>query len=626
MPDDAGAVLLGAAAAFTVDELAQAIAAELTKAVVPGLGTLPAGATTTDLAARARALTQQQQGTGGFEALPREELSPFGPGMPLLPSSIDPRLPSGRTEPRLTQFPIAWNLMVTGDRTVPFETLRKVARQVDVIRRCIEVRKAQLVSLEWDITMTPAAIKAVMAEQGEMSPGKAAKIARERYAEDITRVREFWETPDQLNNYDFPTWLNLLMEEQLVIDAISVYPRQTLGGQLHSFEVLDGSTIKPLFDHRGGVPRPPMPAYQQILYGFPRGEFVSSIAGVSEEFTRDRLIYWPRFADTTSPYGFSNVEQALTAANLYLKRMGWIRSEFDEGALPDTFVKTDMKIADPQQLLIWEQILNDALAGDDAARHALKFLPDGFVPEQMTNMAEKFNPDLDELFIKICCMCFDVMPTEIGFPPKSGIGGKGHQEGEESSSYRKGVRPTVVWLRSFLSNISRTYLAMPKWLQFSFLGYEQEDQSQLEEMADKRCRGGRSTINDERAARGQPLWDFPEADSPFVVTGSGLVFLDGALAAQANGTTETAPDAAETAPADDVPPASATDPRTAELAKFSAFVNRAFDGTRKWRPFAFTAVHSELAELLNGWGELAALGDATALDEIKALAGQEVAA
>ena len=65
------------------------------------------------------------------------------------------------------------------------------------------------------------------------------------------------------------------MENRLKYDAAVVYPRRTYGGDLFAFEVIDGKTVKPLLDEYGGRPMPPYPAYQQILYGFPRGEFTA---------------------------------------------------------------------------------------------------------------------------------------------------------------------------------------------------------------------------------------------------------------------------------------------------------------------------------------------------------------
>jgi hypothetical protein len=357
------------------------------------------------------------------------------------------------------------------------------------------------------------------------------------------------------------------------------------------------------------VPRPPLPAFQQILYGFPRGEFVASTVDVDQEYARDRLIYGGVYRRTFSPYGFSNVEQALRVANSYLKRMGWLVSEFDDGTLPDTFIETDMEVANPNDLRCGRR--SSTTRSRRRHRPACAEVPAPRVHARAdANASEKYNPDLDELFIKICCMCFDVMPTEIGFPPKSGIGGKGHQEGEESSSYRKGIRPSVVWLQSTLhQDLAAPTSACPPSCSSRFLGYQQEDQKELEEMADLRPRSGRSTINEERAARGQPLWDFEEADSPYVVTGSGIVFLEGARKRQAREPTSTRP----STPPPRWTPRRATaagvgdDPVT-ELGKFAGYARKRA-GSGKWRPFTFKAVQPELAGLLNGWGELAALGD-----------------
>src|SRR5260221_8212598 len=98
----------------------------------------------------------------------------------------------------------------------------------------------------------------------------------------------------------------------------------TYGGDPLDLWVLDGSTIKPLLDESGGRPEAPAPAYQQILYGFPRGEYTP------QTFARDdgtkvtpgaiqagQLIYRRRVERTWTPYGFSSTEQALMDGLLY---------------------------------------------------------------------------------------------------------------------------------------------------------------------------------------------------------------------------------------------------------------------------------------------------------------------
>jgi hypothetical protein len=143
-------------------------------------------------------------GTITVQPLPRNDFGggwAFGPGIPLIPSAIDPREPAtGRPAPRRSEFPSSVNLQITNTRLMPFKTLRDVAEGVDVIRRCIEVRKAQQVALDWDIVISRQAIKRIQLEDNVSSQGKAAQIARERFAPKMAELRKWWEKPDQFNS------------------------------------------------------------------------------------------------------------------------------------------------------------------------------------------------------------------------------------------------------------------------------------------------------------------------------------------------------------------------------------------------------------------------------------------
>lgn len=538
---------------------------------------------TRSIAAQAAEIVKGQLPAGQFDALARDQFDGpgvvFSPGRPITPWSIDPREPGrDRPEPRRSDFPTSVNLQLSETRLLPFSVLRDAAEKIDVIRECVEVRKAQMLGLSWDITLTSQAIKTVMAEDKISSPGEAAQVARAKYESEMVRLRNWWEKPDPLNQMDWPTWLALMLEEQLVVDALSIWPRRRLSGECVAFEIIDGTTIKPLLDHRGSTPIAPDPAYQQVLQGFPRGEFTAS--GSGDMFLGDQLIYRPRVRRTFTPYGYPDVEKALSAADIYLKRVAWMRAEFDEGTTPATWLTLPVESKlNPTQIRDFEVAINEDLRGKVDARMQLRMLPPGVTPKQQSTFADLYKPELDEFLIKLLCAAFNVMPTEIGFPPGSGIGGKGHQEGEENSSFRKAVRPTAEWVQSICTEISRTYLGMPDVLQFKLIGYEVEDQREAEEVADSIVKRGGNTLNEDRARRGQPLYSFPEADTPFVVTGSGLVFLEGALEAQRAAASQAmgaagpvadidspapvAPAATEAPPAVDAPPASAVDPSPA---------------------------------------------------------------
>lgn len=537
----------------------------------------------------------------------------FGPGVPLRPYGIDPRDPStGVTEPRRSEYETSVNMQINGSagRLTPFSVLRDVADRVDVMRRCIEVRKAQMLALDWDITLTRQATRRVMAENDLTSPGKAAQLAREKYEPEMIRLREWWETPDSINGMDFTTWLQTLLEEQLVIDAATVWPVRNLGGDVVAFEVLDGTTIKPLLDRRGSTPRPPAPAFQQVLYGFPRGEFTST-SGVDGEFRSDQLVYRPKNRRTWTPYGDPETERALFAADVYLKRMAWIRGEFTENRTPSSWIETPAdSTMQPSQVAEWETAINAELA-DPTARRQLRMLPPGSKATAMADFANLYKPELDEALVKLITMCFGVMPTEIGFPPTSGLGGKGHQEGEANSAWRKTVRPQAGWVESLLTELSRRFLGMPNELQFTLLGYEVEDQGEAEKVADSQTRRGAATLNEDRAKRGLPLYDFEEADSPFIVTPSGLVFLDGAATAggavaESDVVTDVDPiSALDTAEIIDNGIPEEGDPTAAveEAAKFVTFARKRHG--KAWRDFKFQHVAADLSKTLNLAGKSA---------------------
>lgn len=579
----------------------------------------------------------------------------FTAGLPILPTSIDPR-EHGALAPRRYEVRPGSNLALR-DRVVPFDVLRATADRVDVMRKCIEVRKSHLQALDWDIKLTKRALRRIMATDGISTPGEAARVARERFEPEILRLHEWWERPDRYNGMDWSTWLGVLLEEQMVVDAAAIWPRRRLAGDVAAFEIIDGATIKPLLDRRGSTPLPPKPAYQQILYGAPRGEWVASTDGVSDEWTTDQLVYRPRYRRTWTPYGNPEVEQALSAVDLYLKAIGWLRSEFDDGVVPDLWLKTDIKVgtgpgaSNPTQLREYEDVMNALLAGNNVQRHALHLLPSGMEPMEMTPFVERFKPELYEMLVKLVCMCFHVMPTEVGFPPQSGIGGKGHQEGEANSAWRKEMRPSVRWVAGLMTELSREFLGCPPELEFSFIGWEVEDQESAEKVADSSTRGGRRTVNESRAEQGLPLYPFSAADKPFVVTGAGLVFLEGADVVQ---TAVQPPAPADPAPTDTrteepagrpddgdgipeegeflpegepVPegfarvngylrrkPATATAAASAEVAKFVGYVERRQQRGTGWRDFTFEHHGDETAAALNR------LGKAGHVDALKTIA------
>jgi hypothetical protein len=367
---------------------------------------------------------------------------------------------------------------------------------------------------------------------------RAMQEARDKYTNDISRMRDFWTVPDRINGLNFGDWLSMVLEEVLVLDALAIYPHPDMKGDLHSLEVLDGSTIKPLLDDRGMRPQNPFPAYQQMLYGFPRGEFLATSDDPARdgEYGSDELIYAVRNRRTHTPYGYGAVERSLPLADIYLRRQQWLRAEFTDGVTPDLmFLANEVFGSNPDLLRAWENVFNDDMSGQTEQRKRMRIIPDGLTPVDLTGHSEKFSPTVDEYLIKGISGHFGVMPTEIGYTPNSGLGGQGQQAGEAESGSVIGMQPLWNWLEDLISDISYKFLGCPRELVFQFDGGRKSETLADAQRRDTELKGAQRSINEARAELGLPMIDSPEADSPMLLTGAGLYFVteDGIVAAGA---------------------------------------------------------------------------------------------
>jgi len=280
-----------------------------------------------------------------------------------------------------------------------------------------------------------------------------------------------------------------------------------------------------MLDDRGMRPMAPQAAYQQILYGFPRSEFMANSDDVKAdgEFSSDDLSYFIRNRRANSVYGSSPVERCLPLADLYLRRQQWLRAEYTDGVTPEMMLTSDADFGnDPLVMKQYENIINDNLAGQTEQRKRALILPSGLKPEFYEGYGEKFKAALDEYLITSITGHFGVLPTEIGFSQKGGLGASGHQAGEAEAAQSIGVAPLAQWISKMLTNISYTYLGMPRELEFKFMVSEIRDDEEMAKKSDLELRGGTKTINERRSELGLPLLDTPAADQPILVAGNGV--------------------------------------------------------------------------------------------------------
>ncbi|HXI96980.1 MAG TPA: histidine phosphatase family protein [Candidatus Acidoferrum sp.] len=480
------------------------------------------GAPTRDLSGTAQMLA-------GGSLAPQAGMEPWtasmGPGVPLPAQPLDdPK--RGINVPRRWQYPVGTNLSVTPGSTklVDFRTLRMLAKVYDIARRCIEIRRQEISSMRWEVT----------------PKDPKAKIEPERQK----ALTSFFEYPDRINGRRWDGWIKTLLEEVFVVDALAIYPHPTWaqgkgvnGSDLFALEILDGTTIKPLLDNRGARPMPPLPAYQQVLYGVPRTEMLADStsldlqsAPLAQEdvlikpyFSGDELYYEVYNPASDSPYGFSNIEQIIVNVNLALKRQQYWTSYFTDGTIPAGLVQVPVEW-DVKQWREAEETWNSMLAGDMAWKHRVKFSPGPFT-QLRPQIGEGSGVVLfDEWLAKITCIGFDVTPTELGLDPKSGLGGTGWNEQQENVLYRKSLRPITGWVEVLLDEILATWLQSPD-VRFRFIFDEIEDAVKKAQQFQIEFQNATKTANEHRGELGLPPSSEPNANELIVVTRQGPILL-----------------------------------------------------------------------------------------------------
>ena len=480
-------------------------------------------------------------GTGPIRPLPRDPRwgNTFGPQFPFYPDPLDQTRPDGGVDPRFSEYPITWNLQYGEQKPIPFEELRRAAKNIDLVRRCIQARKKDIAVRDWSFTVSSRAINREALRSGQPEQDVAAAMNK-KYASEIARANAFWEMPGKKQDYDWEQWLFAALEEYLVQDAIVVFPRRTFGGDLFSLDIVAGETIKPLRDQWGGKPSAPFAAFQQVLYGFPRGEFSATVEWdaegkqvVSKGFGANGLYYLKRHEDVRTPFGMSAVEQALISAKLYLKRQGWMLAEYDEGTMPLTWIESgttagaDIEM-DAAQRRMWQDALNDEMGGNTPARHRMQVLPPGMKAVETSSADERYKPDYDLFLLKMLAMHFDVPISNLGFNEAKGLGSSGFHESQADNYERQATLPDTRWMSRNVTRISHEQLGIPDDIVHSFLGLDSEDEAAQDAVAENRVRSGRMTLNEDRARQNKPLYSFAEADMAMIMTTRGIVPIAGA--------------------------------------------------------------------------------------------------
>lgn len=469
----------------------------------------------------------------------------FGPFPPILPVPVDAPPPGAELpDPRRFEYPVGFNLPTPpgqdGFKLASFATLLSLSNTYSVARTCIERRKKEIGGLDWDIVPTREASKAYQGSHAAMKD----------FGERRARAVKFFRHPDP-NYFTFGGFLSALLEEVFVYDALSLVLRPkrgrglgkgVLGSDLDSFELVTGSTIRPVLGLHGEVPPAPAVAWQQYLYGVPRSDYEALRTGRDIEeaglaghegpgFTRDQLLYLPTTPRAFTPYGFSPVEMALLVIMTGLRKQIYQSQYYDEGTVPACYVSPGDANITPNQIRELQDALN-GFANDQAWHHKIIVLPPGakVMPQRAQDLADQF----DEIIMTEVAMVFDIDPMSLGIIPKvstvaSPFAAREMAQASRTVHERTSTKP----LLKFLCDIANTVLhevCSQDDMRFTFAGMDEaQDQAAMTDLLVKQFQNGFISIDEAREELQRTAWGLDETSGPLIMTQNGPVPLNMAI-------------------------------------------------------------------------------------------------
>lgn len=412
----------------------------------------------------------------------------FGPGL-----SIPPIAPPA-TRPRTLDYSTNTNLNYSPrkDAFLDFPQLRAIADGCYLFRVVMEKVKKRIASHKWEFRLK--------AKDGEH---RASVMERSATDPRIRMLTDRFQQPD--GEHDWPEWVGGLLEDQIVIDAATLWIERDRLDRPARIVQIDGATVNRVIDDVGLTPQPPYVAYQQRIKGMP-----------AIDLTQQDILYMISNYRTNRFYGFSDVEQLALLCETQMNRALWTLNHYTEGNIPEVFLLMNSDKYSPEQIKEYMQMFESWMNGSSVNRQRVYPLPDGKV-EQLRG--EELYDAFDEWQARVFCY-------QLGEPPTALVKAVNRASAQQMDDTREesGELPRLNWLASKLNRLVQHpfYYGFPD-IEFSWLEDAEVDgltQAQIDQINvplgittvdEARIREGKAPLEDEEQMEEEDEDDVGEA-------------------------------------------------------------------------------------------------------------------
>ena len=400
---------------------------------------------------------------------------------------------------------------------ISYDTLRRIAVSVYAARICINALKSKVTKTEWMIR--------------PIDQTKRKNISSETKKQ-IKQVEDFFRHPN-LNNETLRTMLDKVVEDLLVLDAVSLEKTRYPDGTLAELHFVDSATIRPVYDEFGNqdveVPlktaagEQTLPvSYLQIMnnsqYGGPEsGDIVA--AWPKKDFIHFHM--HPQGSMENFGYGLSPLEGVLSVVNNLMNSDNYNASYFEEGAFPPIILNI-VGSMNQRDMDAYKEYFYQEINGNFHRPALLASQTES----KVLNLKDVTNNDMQFMeytvwMAKMLCAAFEMSPGDIGITDTTS--GKNVEETQKNLSENKGYS-------SILTLVKEVFNQEIIWKDFGFdeleFAWGKTDSIPVDvasTVQDRALRNGAKTMNEVRMENGDTPYDEDWANQPMVLGTNGFM-------------------------------------------------------------------------------------------------------
>lgn len=270
---------------------------------------------------------------------------------------------------------------------ITVETLRIMSNRAEWIRAIIKTRKNQIGKVGWSIV-----------PKDEDDKSASTQALCDRLTKLFKRPTMYGSRPTSMSWRHF---IGMILEDVLVLDAGCVEKERTRGGTICALYPVDGGTIRPNIDEKGGYYDD---AYVQVVDGV-----------VTARFGMEELVYIadnPQTDVRFAGYGMSPLEHLVVTVTAELYASKFNASYFEKGAVPEGLLNLGEDVP-PEDVDAFRLYWMNEVMGKPWAIPILAGKGVEWVQWRDNNRDMQFM-EYQAWLLKKACAVYQISPQEVG--------------------------------------------------------------------------------------------------------------------------------------------------------------------------------------------------------------------